>query len=617
MADTEEPKKFIPPEQVEASDPVEDKAVDDIMKHDGDEVLQVQDESAAKAVVMKQGPWERFKNFNRAWWNNPKKRWGTVAGIVVVLAVVFGLPFTRYNALGLAMKAPVTVQVVDSKNGEPVSGATVELAGKKALTDGEGKVTLKVNAGSKTLKVTKSYYQGVTQGELVTLSGGSNHFKAKVLAQGRQVKVKVVNKVTGKPVSGAQLKAGSATAKTNKDGLATLVTPSSSDTQAATVSLGGYNDATVTVAASGNIAKNTFQIIPAGKLYFLSNLSGTIDVVKTNLDGSDRKTVLAGTGDEDRYGTSLLASRDWKYLALLSKRSGSSASVYFIDTTNGDKLTTIDQGNADFSLVGWSGDRFIYKVDRKGLSLWQANQHALKSFDASSGQTTLLDQSQAAGISAYNYTGQQFDYVALLGNQVVYAKNWHTGYQSYDNYAEESGGKSAELDSINADGSAHKVIKSFALGQGVYLQSVQILLRQYEPNEISIDFPINGKEIFYVYADDKVADDSDMTTDSFYREPYLTYLLSPSGNQTFWADSRDGKYLLSVGNQDAKNKKQVGDLGDYSAYGWYTDDYLLVSKGGSELYVLGKGGGTPLKIADYYRPSGVNYQGYGGGYGGL
>jgi hypothetical protein len=85
MADTEEPNKFIPPEQVEASDPVEDKAVDDIMKHDGDEVLQVQDETAAKAVVMKQGPWERFKNFNRAWWNNPKKRWGTVAGIVVVL----------------------------------------------------------------------------------------------------------------------------------------------------------------------------------------------------------------------------------------------------------------------------------------------------------------------------------------------------------------------------------------------------------------------------------------------------------------------------------------------------------------------------------------------------
>jgi hypothetical protein len=617
MADTEEPNKFIPPEQVEASDPVEDKAVDDIMKHDGDEVLQVQDETAAKAVVMKQGPWERFKNFNRAWWNNPKKRWGTVAGIVVVLAVVFGLPFTRYNVLGLAMKAPVTVQVVDSKSDEPVSGATVELAGKKALTDGEGKATLKVNTGSKALKVTKSYYQGVNQSELVALSGSSNHFKAKVVAQGRQVKVKVVNKVTGKPVSGAQVKAGSATAKTNKDGLATLVTPSSADTQDATVSLSGFNDAKVSVVASGDLAKNTFQVVPAGKLYFLSNLSGSIDVVKTNLDGSDRKVVLAGTGEEDRSSTSLLASRNWKYLALLSKRSGNNASVYLIDTTNGDKLTTIDEGDANFTLVGWSGDRFIYRVERNTVQYWQSGKQAIKSFDPTSGKTLLLDQTAGAGGSIDNYINQYINYVFLMGDQVVYAKNWGATYNNWPQMTQ----KQAELDSIGADGSGHKVAKTFSLDPSQLGQSgsIYVNLALYEPGALRIWYTGGDNTNFYKfydYEDGKVTDNESLTAAKFYDNAYATHLLSPSGSNSFWAEARDGKSALFVGDQDGKNPKQVASLSEYTSYGWFTDDYLLVSKGSSELYIMSKAGGKPQKITDYYKPS-VNYQGYGGGYGGL
>jgi Tol biopolymer transport system component len=93
-------------------------------------------------------------------------------------------------------------------------------------------------------------------------------------------------------------------------------------------------------------------------------------------------------------------------------------------------------------------------------------------------------------------------------------------------------------------------------------------------------------------------------------------LLSPSGSNSFWAEARDGKSALFVGDQDGKNPKQVASLSEYTSYGWFTDDYLLVSKGSSELYIMSKAGGKPQKITDYYKPS-VNYQGYGGGYGGL
>jgi hypothetical protein len=96
-------------------------------------------------------------------------------------------------------------------------------------------------------------------------------------------------------------------------------------------------------------------------------------------------------------------------------------------------------------------------------------------------------------------------------------------------------------------------------------------------------------------------------------------LISPDGHQTFWSDSRDGKNALFVGDEAAKNAKQVALLKDYRAYGWYTDKYLLVSKDSSELYVLPvaglSGDAQPSKVSDYYRPD-ISYNGYGRGYGG-
>jgi hypothetical protein len=595
----------------ETPDPETDKAVDDIMKKDGDEVLEAQDQVAEEATIMQPTKWEKFKNWNAAWWADPKKRWITIAAVVVVVAAVFAVPFTRYNVLGLVLKSSVTVQAVDSKTGAPVSGATVELSGQKAETQANGKAVMHVNMGSGSLKVSKKYYTGYSGGALV--ASGKNSFKTTLVATGRQVKIKLVNKVTAKPIGGATVTAGGAKAKTDKKGMATLVIASDVTTQAAEVSLGGYNTTKVTITAGDDLAKNTFSVIPAGKLYFLSNLSGTIDVVKTNLDGTDRQTVLTGTGSEDRYSTSLLASRDWKYLALLSKRSGQNASIYLIDTTNNDKLTTIDEGNADFSLVGWSGSRFVYEVNRNTVPEWQNGKEALKSFDPATGRTLLLDQTQATGTNTNDFVKQFFSQEYLVGDQIIYTKGWTSS--AYVPSVMQA--KQAELDGINGDGSGHKIIKTFALDPGTTLSYVSTSTILSKPDELYISFQSSVSNTgYYEYEDDKVTADTTMTSNEFNNLTYPTYLLSPSASKTFWADSRDGKNLLFTGNEDAETPKQISNLSDYSAYGWYTDDYVLVSKNSSELYIMGKDGGTPLKITDYYKPA-INYQGYGGGYGGL
>lgn len=591
-------------------DPKVEEAVNDIMKADADTVLKAQDEAAKKATATRPSPMERFKNAWTAWWGSPRHRWGVIGGVIVVLAAVGAVPYTRYNVAGLVMSATATVKVVDSKTGAPVSGATVHFAGQTAETDVNGLATLHVHTGSKTLQVSKQYYRSSTARELVAFSG--NQFKASLVALGHQVKVKVVNKITGQPVANAAVSVQGANTKTGTDGTVMVVIPSGATTQSATVSLSGYNTAQVTIFATGDQAKNTFSVVPAGKLYFLSNLSGKIDVVKANLDGSDRKVVVAGTGNEDRYSTSLLASRDWNYLALLSKRSADTPSITLIDATNGDKLTTIDQGDASFTLVGWSGDRFVYQVARNSVQLWQPNKYALKSFDATTGQTLLLDQTQASGASQNDYLGQSFGQVYIVGDQLVYSKGWNAGYSQWPQLPS----KQAEVDTIGADGSGHKVVKTFTLAAGTQTSYLNLDTRLYEPGNLYIAFNDGTGAAFYEYEDGKVSSASDMTSDKFYSDSYPTYLFSPSGGQTFWAEPRDGKNTLFVGNQNADGQKQVASLSDYNAYGWFTDGYLLVSKNSSELYIMPTAGGTPFKITDYYKPS-LTYNGYGGGYGGL
>jgi hypothetical protein len=83
----------------------------------------------------------------------------------------------------------------------------------------------------------------------------------------------------------------------------------------------------------------------------------------------------------------LLASRDWKYLALLSKRDGGENAKLFLINTSNDSVATMDEGDATFLLSGWSEHRFVYRVIRNKLADWTPKKQALKSFDAENQKT--------------------------------------------------------------------------------------------------------------------------------------------------------------------------------------------------------------------------------------
>jgi len=573
-------------------------------------------EENAKAVKAEQEThkekFARLKAFFRGYW--ARKKWTLPLTILAVILIVLGVPFTRYKVLGLFLKHDAGISVLDSVTGRPVSGATVAVGSQSAETDAAGLATLHVPVGPHHFSVSKHYYKSGGGDVTVKLFGSQSPARVKLVATGRQVPVKVVDEITGKGLANVEIKVLDITARTDKDGKATVALPTKSSTLKANFSLSGYNDTTASIAVTDQtVSANTFKLTPAGKLYFLSNQSGTIDVVKTNLDGSDRQTVLAGTGKEDPNSTSLLASRDWKYLALLSNRSGTQ-SIYLINTSN-DNVTNIDSGSAttSFNLIGWSDDTFVYQALHSNVSSWQSGAQTLRSYDAANSKLYNIDQTTGQGAQdAYVFTS--FGFVNLVGNKVVYGLYWTMGGSNSDII----NGKTNSIWSVFPDGSGKKDLQDIALSGIPWYTSLYAV--PTDPNTLDIQSTVQLQpNSYYTYANGSVTQSTDLNDSTFSQaqQSAKTYLLSPSGRQALWSDIRDNKHVLFVGNGSGQAGKQIGVPDDYVPYGWYTDKYLLVTIGGSELYILpADGGKSPQKITDYYKPQ-LIYRGYGGAYGGV
>jgi hypothetical protein len=576
-----------------------------------------QEEKEPAAEVSKSIPagndprWRRFLG----WYKTNKKK-SIPLTVLVLIAVFAALPMTRYEAAGVVLKKDLHLKVTDSTTGTPVSGADVSLGSAHAVTDGSGNVVLKqVSVGQHNVLVTKKYYKNSSTEVLVPILSEKTINNIKFVATGRQVKISAKDLISSSSLANVDIKVAGVNAKTDKTGSAIVVLPVGTKTEKATLSLDNYNTAEVEVKASDQtIQENSYKLTPSGKVYFLSKLSGKIDVVKTNLDGSSRQTVLAGTGKEDDRDTVLLASRDWQYLALKSKRDNGPAKIYLIETSS-DKLTAIDEGKADFSPVGWKDHYFIYHVARNGVPEWQPNAVSIKSFNAQTKQLLTLVNTNASGTSNYDaiYESLFSTNVYILGDNLVYAKNWYR-YPGYLSVA----GKQNTLSIIHPDGSGGKTAKSID-AQSSYFSNFKL----NNPEELYFQtYNSNSSESTdYSLSESGTVTQKTNLTDKDWSTQPTTYLASPSNKQAFWSDERDGKVDLSLGDYEGENGKSIARLStDFQTYGWYGDNYLLVSKKSSELYIMPKSGvkdeSQLIKISDYHKPA-QNFYGYGGGYGGI
>lgn len=534
-----------------------------------------------------------------------------VVGVLLVLGVLIAVPVTRYGMLGTFIAKDVSLTVLDSVSKKPVSGATVTLGTHTATSDAKGIAKLSaVPVGDYTLNVTKKYYASASSSYRVPVIAAPSDVKPSLKATGRTVTVSAGNKITGAGIAGATITVSGANATTNDQGKAEIILPVQTAAQKGTVKAEGYNqvafDVTVTNADDQKVA---LTLTPSGKIFFLSKRTGKIDVMKSDLDGTNAEVVAAGTGKETDASTVLLSTTDWKYLALQASRDSDKSKLYLVDASTG-KLTVIDEGDADFQLIGWAGHQFVYQVTRNTKNFWDDKRQAYKSYNAETAKLTTLDETQGTGTSYADYAVQGLANGYIVDDALTYAKSWDISQYT------TSGDRKSAIMSVGVGGANKKSLKDFAAADYAYFEA-----KLYEPGEVYYRAVAraDSKSTYYEYASGKLTETADTNDQKFYNSFYATYLISPSGSKTLWYEPRDGKNVIFVGDKAGNNGREVG-VSDYIPYGWYTDNYVLFSKNGSELYVLAQDGKVdadhkPLKVTDYHKPA-LTYPGYGSGYGG-
>ncbi len=517
--------------------------------------------------------------------------------VALIAGIIGGIPFTRYKVLGLVLKRSVEVYVSDSTTGAPVSEADVTIDGKSAKTNQDGLATVgSVHVGTRSLVVSKKYYKDTSSSQLVKV--GKTYVEQKLQATGRQVQVSVTSKLNGSAIEGAQIKTDGTSATTNKDGKATIVLAADASKIDATVVKSGFVDAKVSITVTEAVApENSFSIVPSGRVYFLSNQTGTIDVVSTNLDGSDRKTVLAGTGEVVGNTTFMIPTSDWKYLAFFAQQNTLDETKMYVFNTDTGELTVADQGKAQFPLIAWSGHSLIYNTNRSDRQWWQAGQHAIKSYDADADKITILDETKAEGDSQYYYVAESIGLVRVLIGEVVYSKSW-----SGNNYAALSS-KSNGIYSIDVNGENGKTVKELPLTGYEYGNTMYLSGQQNTPDSVLFSWNFKDTTDFFRFKNGTIETDTTMTT-SKYNSGYKTYYVSPNNMASAWTEVRDGKTVVLVADGSGENAKTIEGLSDYYILGWYSEDMLLLEKSNSEMYIISKDGlgslSAPLKISDYY-----------------
>jgi hypothetical protein len=526
--------------------------------------------------------------------------------IVVIIGALLAIPVSRYGILGNFIKKDVAVTVTDATTKKPISQATVAVGGLEAKTDGDGKVVIgDVPVGEYTMKVSKRYYKESEGSYIVPVLSEPGQLEVMLTATGRQVSIQVTNKITNIPLEDAKITVNDTAASTNANGQATLVLPADKETLQGKVEKGGYNVQDVTVQVTDQSNVNKFTMTPNGSVVYLSKATGTIDVMKANLDGSDAKVLVKGTGNESDIATSLIASPDWKYAVLTSSRDDANqrGKLYLVNVQTGE-LTLIDEGDVDFQPTGWIDDTFVYMVARPQAP-WLPKGAILKSFSATTHKLTVLDESRSSGSDGYTMQDESIAGPVLINGLVVYGKSWSMG-----SAVVQPTDKKAALISVYPDGSARKVIKDFAVYTNTFLE-----LRRQSPKKLYLRVGSDGKQAYYEYAGGSLKEVT-ISEENFYRA-YPRYVASPSGQKQFWTEVRNGKNALIIGDSEGNNPSVVAEQSDLSAFGWYGDDYILMTKDDRELYIAGASDATnTVKIADYHKPS-IQYPAYRFSYGQL
>jgi hypothetical protein len=558
------------------------------------------DDSAVKDIEIKESNESLQREFNMPTDKSNKYKFKWIkskpfiflSSFVVILVLIFSIPLTRYSILGIFLKVKYSLNVVDNQTGSPVIGADVLIKGKHYTTNSQGSINASVNIGNQNITISKKYYASLTNKILVPFNQKSQKV-IKLTATGRMVPIKIVNKINKKPVANILITADGVSAKTDNNGNASIVLSANNTSAKGIISGQGYNNQNVTIYINGG---GMFDIVPSGSIYYLSNSSGTVDVVKSSLDGANRSTVLIGNSSMGIYNTNLYPSSDWAYIALVANRNNQKPCLTIIRTSN-DSPSIIDQTNGNYIVYGWdSNNTLIYSVQNTNVPAGTSGEYSLKSYNPLSNSVSTIDSSASATNNGIT-VGETFNAVTMLpNNTLIYSKVWTGNINGFS-------GLQINIVSVNDNNTGKKTLQQFDQSQYSQLVSSHysgansFLLWIYQYN--------NNAASYFQYIDGKlnpIANNNPLTNGVFNYS--MSYPVSADGTKVAYSSNVNGHNAIYVANSDGSSPKQLALLGNsYNAYSWVNNDYIIINNNNNEFFIMPATGTTLqpdlIKISDH------------------
>ncbi len=549
-------------------DPFLDKAVDDIVHGESDQLLKAKDEELAHAFEPQKTRWQRLRQWIGDVWAIPKYRYTAIGSVIALLMVLFIFPITRWgimNAVGF--RASASLQVTDDKTTQPIKNATVTIRGKSAKTDENGTVKLeKLKLGPAQLTISKTAYTQVSQ--QIKLGLGSNDLAGrKLVAVGARLRFKVIDWLSKKPVSKAEATIGESSAFSNQDGIIELPIEPTDAALAIKIGAEHYLVNSVDTSLSDTNTKDV-SLVADYTNYFVSNRNGKFELYTVQADGKEEKLILAATGRENPSEMQLATNPEHTAAAFVSKRDNEkNKDGYQLDSLNVFDMTSNLAKKISSSeriyIIGWDKTRLLYVKVAAGASGSNPQRERLVSYDTATSQERELASSNffvsTILIKDYVYFTPS-DLSAGARKGVLRAKTDGTDRQTLFN---------------------ENTWSVFRTDWDVLTIQAPNSWRKYTVNR-SIEkldaAPANVRSINFV-------DNAD-------------------SSKTAWFEERDGKGTLLIRNTGSKEDTVLRQQsGIASIVGWAGNKYIVyrvVSQTETADYIINIEGGEPAKIKDVY-----------------
>lgn len=555
-------------ESVEATrmpfdDPETDKAVDNIVATESDELLAAQDAAASDA------PAQPVHSRTYRFWHS-KITWYSIVFLLLAGITTAGIVQpARYWVLNTAtVRVSSSVRVTDELTHQPLKNVEVRIGTATARTGGDGRAVLtKLRLGPTQLTVKRTGFASYERA--ITVGWGSNPLDPVGLkAVGIQYTLRVQDSLTSKGIEGAEVTSGDATALSDKNGVAILAIPGT-NTQDVTVDIArdGYRTTTATVKALTTQAV-PISMVTSRKAVFVSKQSGKYDLYSIDADGQNKKVILPGSGLENG-NISLVVSPDGTRAALVSTRDNQKTAdglllntLTVVTIATGDSVTIAHA--EQIKLIDWLGSRLVFEqINAEGAA--PSAKYGVYAYDYAS--TTRLQLATASRLKS----------VLSAQNGIYYAP------------AADEADATAKvgLYKVNPDGNGTQTVLNKGVWN-VYRTDYNTLSVQTSDGWYAITIATGGS--------------SQISAPSTYIG--RVYIDNPAnGASSLWTDVRGGQgVLLRFDRQTGKDAELMQQAGLVAPVRWLTDDtaiFRAVVGGESADYAVSAlGTGQSHKITD-------------------